>query len=599
MDQRRLIMAIAFSVAILLGWQLLAPKPALPPGTQTEQAQTEQAQTGQTQTAQAGDATKQPPPSPFTPREGSAGQGAAPAQSTPKVPANVPRVKIDAPKVAGSISLLGARIDDLVLTDYHETIAKDSPLVRLLEPLSQDKPYYAQYGWSAPPGSTVRLPGNDTVWTASADTLDAGKPVTLSWDNGAGLTFQIQIAVDDNYMFSVVQTVRNATGAAVTLYPWGRLRRDYKPEPSGYSVLFEGLLGVVDGTLHETGYAAAKSAGDKHDGVAFHKTGDGGWGGITDKYWLTALIPDQTTPSSVNFRQLPEAGDHYQVDYATQNPQAVAPGGDAILRTHLFAGAKVVNLLDRYGRQYHIPSFDKAVDFGWFYFLTKPIFYAIDWLNGLLGNFGLAIMAFTMFVKILFFPLANYSYRSMSRMKLLGPKMTALRERLKDEPAKLQTEIMGLYRAEKVNPASGCLPMLIQIPVFFSLYKVIIVTIEMRQAPFFGWIHDLSQVDPTNVFNLFGLLPFDPSVYSHFLHLGAWPLIMGGTMWLQQRLNPAPPDPTQARIFQFMPLVFMFMLANFPAGLVIYWSWNNSLSVAQQWLIQRRTKLPKPNLART
>jgi YidC/Oxa1 family membrane protein insertase len=269
------------------------------------------------------------------------------------------------------------------------------------------------------------------------------------------------------------------------------------------------------------------------------------------------------------------------------------------MTSHLFAGAKVVSLLDQYERQYHIPNFDKAVDFGWFYFLTKPIFYALDWLNNVLGNFGLAILAFTVFVKLLFFPLANYSYRSMSRMKLLGPKIQSMREKYKDDPQRMQQEMMGLYKAEKINPASGCLPMLVQIPVFFSLYKVIFVTIEMRQAPFFGWIHDLSQVDPTNIFNLFGLIPFDPTVISPLLHLGAWPLIMGCTMFFQQRLNPPPPDPVQARLFQFMPLIFTFMLARFPAGLVIYWSWNNTLSILQQWLIQRRTKLPQPNLART
>ena len=582
MDQKRLFLAIAISVAILLGFQLLVaphlPKPPVPP-QQTASTETTPKNSGQ------------------TPAQGSL--GAAATTTTPAVPKVVPRVQIAAPRVRGSISLLGARLDDLVLTDYRETLQPNSPNVRLLEPRSDPEPYYVQYGWSAAPGETVKLPDNDTVWTGSADTLSAGHPVTLSWDNGAGLTFQIALSVDDDYMFTVRQSVKNATGAPVKLFPWARIRRDYTPEVAGYYILFEGLLGVVDGTLQETNYAKAKSEGEKRNGIAYDATSTGGWAGITDKYWLTTLIPDQSIVSTVNFRHISENGDHYQVDYVTQDPQTVAPGGEAALPSRLFAGAKIVRLLDRYQAEDHIPNFDKAVDFGWFYFLTKPIFYCLDWLNSLLGNFGLAILVFTVFAKAIFFPLANYSYRSMSKMKLLAPKMTALRERFKDEPQRMQQEMMALYRTEKVNPASGCLPMVVQIPVFFSLYKVIFVTIEMRQAPFFGWIHDLSQVDPTNVFNLFGLIPFDPTTISPFLHLGAWPLIMGLTMFLQQKLNPPPPDPMQARMFQFMPIIFTFMLARFPAGLVIYWSWNNLLSIAQQWLIMRRTRLARPGLART
>jgi len=582
MDQKRLFLAIAISVAILLGFQLLVaphlPKPPVPP-QQTASTETTPKNSGQ------------------TPAQGSL--GAAATTTTPAVPKVVPRVQIAAPRVRGSISLLGARLDDLVLTDYRETLQPNSPNVRLLEPRSDPEPYYVQYGWSAAPGETVKLPDNDTVWTGSADTLSAGHPVTLSWDNGAGLTFQIALSVDDDYMFTVRQSVKNATGAPVKLFPWARIRRDYTPEVAGYYILFEGLLGVVDGTLQETNYAKAKSEGEKRNGIAYDATSTGGWAGITDKYWLTTLIPDQSIVSTVNFRHISENGDHYQVDYVTQDPQTVAPGGEAVMPSRLFAGAKIVRLLDRYQAEDHIPNFDKAVDFGWFYFLTKPIFYCLDWLNSLLGNFGLAILVFTVFAKAIFFPLANYSYRSMSKMKLLAPKMTALRERFKDEPQRMQQEMMALYRTEKVNPASGCLPMVVQIPVFFSLYKVIFVTIEMRQAPFFGWIHDLSQVDPTNVFNLFGLIPFDPTTISPFLHLGAWPLIMGLTMFLQQKLNPPPPDPVQARMFQFMPIIFTFMLARFPAGLVIYWSWNNLLSIAQQWLIMRRTRLARPGLART
>jgi YidC/Oxa1 family membrane protein insertase len=577
MDQKRLFLAIAVSLAILLGFQMLiAPHLPKPPPQQIAQT-----------TEHSG----------ATPLEGAPGAAVPPAPAAE--PRTVPRVKIDAPRVQGSVDLLGAKLDDLVLKDYHEEISPESPLVRLLEPRSQDHPYYIQYGWTAPAGETMKLPENDTTWTASSDTLAPGKPVTLSWDNGAGLTFQIGLSIDDEYMFSVSQTVKNATGQQVKLFPWSRIRRDYKPEVAGYYVLFEGLLGVVDGTLQETSYDKAKSEGDKKGGLAYEATSTGGWAGITDKYWLTSLIPDQVIASKVNFRHIEDHGDHYQVDYVSTDPLTAPSNGDVTTISHVFAGAKVVNLLDRYQSQFHIPSFDKAVDFGWFYFLTKPIFFALDFLNGLLGNFGLAIMVFTVFVKALFFPLANYSYRSMSKMKLLAPKMTALRERLKDDPQKMQSEMMGLYRQEKVNPASGCLPMVVQIPVFFSLYKVIFVTIEMRQAPFFGWIHDLSQVDPTNVFNLFGLIPFDPAAYIPLLHLGAWPLIMGLTMFLQQKMNPPPPDPVQAKLFQFMPIIFTFMMAKFPAGLIIYWSWNNTLSVAQQWLIQRRTRLAKPSLART
>ena len=587
MDQKRLFLAIAISVAILLGFQLLV-RPQLPHPLPQEIAAEATAPAGKPDAARPG-------------------QPAVPGNVTQSlVPKEVPRVKIAAPRVTGSISLLGARIDDIVLNDYRETLAPNSPLVRLLEPRSDPQPYYVQYGWSAAAGTEVKLPDGDTVWTASADTLGAGKPVSLTWNNGAGLSFEIALSVDDDYMFSVRQAVRNATGAPVSLFPWSRIRRDYKPETSGYSVLFEGLLGVAGGTLQETTYDDAKSKAEKHKedpdanerDVAFKASGVGGWAGITDKYWLTALIPDQAAASTVRYLYV-GGGDHYQVDYKSAEPQIVAPGGEAALSQHVFAGAKVVRLLDTYEKQYSIPHFDKAVDFGWFYFLTKPIFYALDWLNGLLGNFGVAILVFTVFVKLLFFPLANYSYRSMSRMKLLAPKMQVLREQFKDNPQELQKRTMGLYKEEKINPASGCLPMIVQIPVFFSLYKVILVTIEMRQAPFFGWIRDLSVVDPTNVFNLFGLIPIDPAQFSTFLHMGVWPLIMGVTMFLQQKMNPPPPDPVQAKVFQFMPILFTFMMANFPAGLVIYWSWNNTLSVAQQWLIQRRTKLPKPNLART
>ena len=578
MDQTRLFLAIALSVAILLAFQWVMPRPhPVPPTEPTKVA-------GSTQTP--------------APAAGPAPPAASTATAPTAPPREVPRVKISSARLLGSISLVGARLDDLVLRDYRETIDPNSPLVRLLEPRGEKEPYFVQFGWTAPEGSQIKVPDEESLWTASGELTD-GKPLTLSWDNGAGLSFQLIFSVDENYMFSVAQRVQNDTGAPVALYPWSRIRREYTPQVLGYYILHEGMLGILDGTLKEVKYSSAKSEGEKNNGLAESYTSQGGWAGITDKYWLTALIPDQAKQQTASFRYLNIPGGGYQVDFLDQNPQAIAAGAASAETTRLFAGAKLVHLLSHYEEADGIPRFSYAVDWGWFWFFTKPIFFALDWLNTLFGNFGVAILVFTIFVKALFFPLANKSYRSMSKMKLLAPKMQALREQYKDDQSKLQQQMMALYKSEKVNPASGCLPMVIQIPVFFSLYKVIFTTIEMRQAPFFGWIHDLSVPDPTNIFNLFGLIPFDPTLISPMLHLGAWPLIMGFTMFFQQKLNPPPPDPVQAKLFQFMPLIFTFMLARFPAGLVLYWSWNNLLTIGQQWLIMRQTRLAKPSLART
>jgi len=576
MDQNRLIIAIAVSIAILLGFQFLLPAKPVPPTASTSTTLTQ--------------ATPAPTRNPATPGSGPE------TVAAPVATRDVPRLPIHATRVQGSINLAGARLDDLVLRDYHEQVAQTSPLVRLLEPRVDPQPSYVQFGWTAEtPG--LRVPDPDAVWTASGTDLTETSPVTLSWDNGAGVVFEIVLSIDDYYMFAAEQRIRNTTDAPVAAFPWSRVRRDYKPVTAGYYILHEGLLGVMDGTLREQKYDDVKKESDKTHGPSLEVPTTGGWAGITDKYWLTVLIPDQAAPVTGTFRHMTENGaDRFQVDFVQREPSTVAAGTTMGTTTRLFAGAKVVGLLDRYESQLGLPHFDKAVDFGWFYFLTKPIFYALDWLYRLTGNFGVAILIFTVFAKAVFFPLANKSYRAMSKMKLLGPKMTEIREKFKDDPQKMQSEIMGLYKSEKVNPASGCLPMVVQIPVFFSLYKVIFVTIEMRHAPFFGWIHDLSVVDPTNVFNLFGLLPFDPSASSHFLHLGVWPLIMGVTMFLQQKLNPPPPDPVQAKIFQFMPIVFTFMMSSFPAGLVIYWSWNNLLTIAQQWTIMRRTRVTMPAL---
>jgi YidC/Oxa1 family membrane protein insertase len=570
MDQKRLMIAIALSLGILLVFQFAIERFLPHP----------------------------PPPAPALVQANNVGTPQAvgtnvPGAAATAVPAG-PRLVIDAPKMSGSIGLTGAVFDDVVLKDYHETLAKDSPLVQLLGRRGSAKPSYAQFGWT--PVGNIKVPTDATVWTPSGNNLTPQSPITLSWDNGAGLTFQLLVSVDDHYMFTVGQQVINHSGAPVQLFPWSRVVRDYKPDEQSSYILFEGPLGVFNNTLHQQSYNSIKNGGQHTPGgQAFSETSPGGWIGITDKYWLTALAPAQQTQltGSMSYGTVTDGdGSAYQTSFIATSPLAIAPGATGSLQTHLFTGAKVVKLLDAYGRQYQIPSLDKSVDFGYLYFITKPIFFCLDWLNSLTGNFGLAIIIFTVGVKLLFFPLASYSYRSMGRMKLVQPKIQAIRERLKEEPAKQQQEIMALYKAEKINPASGCLPMLVQIPVFFSLYKVIFTTIEMRQAPFYGWIHDLSVPDPTNLFNLFGLIPFDPTFISPLLHLGALPIIMGITMYLQQRLNPAPPDPVQARMFQFMPIIFTFVLARSPAGLVLYWAWNNLLSVGQQWLIMRQAGNP-------
>ncbi|MFC7475980.1 membrane protein insertase YidC [Dankookia sp. GCM10030260] len=583
MDQKRLLAAIAISIGILLTFDLLNR-----PAREAQRAQQAAEQQAQVQ---------QPAPAPGPVGPLGAPTDASPAAGAPRVPGA--RIPVDGPRMQGTLSLRGARLDDVVLKDYHETVDRSSPLVRLLAPREGAAPYYGQWGWTAADGRTP-VPGNDTDWTADGEALAPGKPVTLRWDNGQGQVFEIGLSLDENYMLTADQRVKNTGADAAQLLPWARIRREYTPPTQGFYILHEGFVGVLDGRLREETYANAKSEGAKRGGVAFEQEAAGGWAGFTDKYWLTALAPvDQAARFRATYRAIPEAGqDRWQVDFAQPAPSTVAPGttgaGQAL---RLFTGAKEVRLLDSYRDRLGIPDFDKAIDFGWFYFLTKPFFYAIDWIFTLVGNFGVAILIFTLALKAAFFPLASKAYKSMGKMKVLGPKMSEIKERYKDDPAKAQAEMMALYRTEKINPASGCLPILIQIPVFFALYKVLFVTIEMRHAPFFGWIRDLSAPDPTNLFNLFGLLPFDPTELSHYLHMPVWALIMGVTMFLQQKLNPAPPDPIQAKLFQYMPIIFTFMLASFPAGLVIYWSWNNLLSIAQQWYIQRSATVSKSNSA--
>jgi YidC/Oxa1 family membrane protein insertase len=579
MDNRRLLYAISISLAVLVIFQVLGgyflPKPPPKPVAQ---------HTTVSRTV-----------APAAVEASSANAPGVPSDAT-KAAASAPRLTIDAPAIKGSMSLLGARLDDLVLINYHQTVSKASPLVQLLSRPTGMKSYYVQFGWNAAKGSSLAVPGPQTLWTSSGGTLSPDHPVTLSWNNGAGSIFELKLAVDDHYMFTVQQAVVNKTGAAIAVFPWSRIRRDYLPAEAGSFELHKGPIGVFNGTLHEMGYSDVKS-GAKHPkpgeaaGTAFQGTNLGGWAGITGKYWLAALIPSQGTEMIGAYRYLDGPNDSksgaYQVDYMTAKPVEAAPGATASTTLHVFAGAKVLHTLSAYETRYRIPLFERAIDFGWFYFLTKPIFEALDFLAGVFGNMGVAIIVFTIGIKIILFPLVAKSYRSMGKMRTIAPKVKALRDRYKDDQVQQQKETMALYKAEGVNPAAGCLPMLPQIPIFFSLYKVIFISIGMRHAPFVLWIHDLSSEDPTNLFNLFGLIPFHPSTISPFLHLGILPIIMGITMWGQQKLNPPPPDPTQAKMMQFMPVIFTFMLGRFAAGLVLYYCINNSLTMLQQWFIMR------------
>jgi YidC/Oxa1 family membrane protein insertase len=561
-EQRNLIIAIVLSVVVVFGWQYLVGVPKM------EAERAKQAQTAS--------APKPVVPAPVAPRIVPRAQIVAPSAT---------RTAILTPTLDGSINLVGARFDDLRLRNYRLTTDPQSPEIELLNPVGSEHPYYAEFGWTGAAGATAPMPAADTPWRLAEGTaLSPGRDVTLVWDNGHGLVFTRHISVDDRYMFTVVDRVDNRSTGAVVLYPYALVSRHNLLKAQHYWVVHEGFVGVGGGSLKDPSY---DDLGEKDESEKFDSTG--GWVGITDKYWMAAVIPPQTEQFSGTFKAYESGGTKaYQADYL-MGPRSIAPGASAEVTHRLFAGAKVVSIVDDYAERYNIARFDRAIDWGWFIFLTKPMFQAIEFIFRYVGNFGIAILIFTLFVKILFFPIADKSYRSMSKMKKLQPEMQRLRELFKDDRQMQQQELMKLYQKEKVSPLGGCLPMLIQIPVFFSLYKVLFVTIEMRHAPFFGWIKDLSAPDPTTVFNLFGLIPWDPP---SFLMIGLFPIIMGFTMWLQTNLNPPPADPTQAKIFAFMPLIFTYMLSSFPVGLVIYWTWNNILSIVQQIVMMKRTGTP-------
>src|SRR5262245_52136780 len=586
-DQKNTILAIVLSAMVLIAWQFFFGLPQFQKQQQQTQQQ-QQAQQSPQQTAPAGQ-TPQPQTAPGAGPQvpGQPTTAGGPQLSRDAVIAASPRVAIDTPQLKGSIALKGARIDDLSLSQYRVTVDPNSPAVVLLSPSGSPHPFYAEAGWVPAASVTAKLPNSETVWRQEGSgALGVDRPISLIWDNGEGLEFRRTIAVDDKYLFTIHDQVANKGSGPVSLYPYALISRHGTPETLGYYILHEGLIGVMgDQGLQEVTYKAIE---DKKN-INFKVTN--AWLGITDKYWAATLLPDPAANLQARFSVSPDPQlKKYLTDYLL-DPVTVQPGGSAAAEARLFAGAKEVAIVDGYDRGLKLNRFELLIDWGWFYFITKPMFWAIDWLFKFLGNFGLAILAVTVIIKFFFFPLANKSYASMAKMKAIQPQLTMIRERYADDKMKQQQAMMELYKKEKINPLAGCLPIAIQIPVFFALYKVLFVTIEMRHAPFYGWIKDLSGPDPTNLFNLFGLIPFDPTVlpvFGHFLHIGAWPLIMGVTMWFQMKLNPAPPDPTQKMIFDWMPVIFTFMLASFSAGLVIYWAWNNTLSVIQQSIIMQR-----------
>jgi YidC/Oxa1 family membrane protein insertase len=556
-----LVAAIILSVAIVFGWQHFFEKPRLEKLAAETKSYSEQARIVKEQGKKASTIS-------VVGRDEAIGE--------------VSRITVSSELLSGSISLKGLRFDDLTLKQYSQELDENSPPVALFSPSNSDKAYFAEIGWWSK-DKNITYPNSSTDWKTDNNKLHAGGTVNLHWTSPENIKFKVSITLDDNYLFTIKQSTENNSSRPISTQYYGLINRIYEENAERMvNILHQGMIGAVADELQEYSYDNIK---DKKKENFSH--GIVNWLGITDKYWLAAFIPDKVENYGANYSYSSKSGrDQYQADFIS-NEKLIESGGSFELTHHLFAGPKKVDLLDKYESQYQIKLFDRAIDFGWFYILTKPIFNAMNFFYSYVGNFGISIMIVTILIKMLMFTLANKSYRSMKKMKKLQPEMERLKELYSDDKARLNQEVMGLYKKEKVNPISGCLPLLVQIPVFFSIYKVLYVTIEMRHAPFFGWIRDLSAPDPTTIFNLFGLLPFTPP---SFLMIGVWPLIMAATMFLQQRMSPAPADPVQAQVMKFMPLMFLFMFSSFPAGLLIYWSWNNILSIVQQSYINKLDK---------
>ena len=577
-QNKNFILAMALSLGVILIWSILFPPADLPTDPDSPEAVV-------TTEGEAPDLALTPPTVGGTETE-----AGAPVEAT----AEAPRIAIDTQALSGSISLTGGRLDDLELRNYFETLEEDSPNVRLLSPVGQSGAYYALYGWT--PGGALGyedVPGANTEWEVEeGETLTVETPVTLRWDNGTGLIFRRTISVDEDYMFTITQSVENTNEDAARLAPYGIVARHGLPDDlQNFFILHEGVVQSSDGTLNELDYDDMTDLDFlEREGARAEVTdvAEEGWIGFTDKYWMTTLIPEAGQPFTAVSRYVASA-EIYQTE-ARLPAVTVEPGQTVERSTRLFAGAKEWETIRNYQNEDGIDGFLDSIDWGWFYFLTKPIFWLLHNLNALIGNMGLAIIALTLLIKAALFPLAYKSYVSMAKMKELQPKMEELKERAGDDRQKLQQGMMELYKKEKVNPASGCLPILLQIPIFFSLYKVIFVTLELRHAPFFGWLNDLSAPDSSSIFNLYGLLPYaapEPGTIMALIFIGVLPLLLGVSMWLQQKLNPAPTDPTQAMIFAYLPWVFMFMLGSFASGLLVYWITNNTVTFIQQYTIMR------------
>lgn len=554
-DKKNIILAVLLTAAILFGWPYVSHyffPAANPPATKIEGGKTTPVAAPGTDTA----------------------DGPGTIRDRAIVLKESPRVPIRTPKLTGSINLRGARIDDIVLPTYRETIAKDSPAVRLYSPSGTQDAYFAGFGWQ---GEGLKTPNKDTVWTAQGSALTPTSPVTLTWNNGAGQTFEIRLSVDENYMISAAQKVSNNGTGAVAVKPYSYISRTGIPKDPDTWTIHVGPMGVFNGAAN---YDVNYKDLDKGPATQSFQS-KGGWIGFTDKYWLSALVPGPNADFAGQFRK--GAGTQYQADAALGSTM-LAPGKAATQSIRLYVGAKEVKTLQAYERD-GVKLFDRAIDWGWFYWFEQPIFALLHWLFETLGNFGVAIICLTFVVRAIMFPVAQRQFASMAAMRAVQPKMKALQEKYKDDKPRLQQEMMALYKTEKVNPLAGCLPIFIQIPIFFALYKVLMLTIEMRHQPFVLWIKDLSAPDPLHIFNLFGLLPFTPP---SFLAIGVLALLLGISMYFQFKLNPAQMDPMQQQIFSIMPWMMMFIMAPFAAGLLVYWITNNCLSMAQQWWLYRR-----------